>query len=260
MLLYNAKSLKQSFAGTVVVHVFNTPVRPFLVFLSRTGIELFYSTCLPMRYLLLIFFCFSGISAFAQNPAATTLPKILLPHSQHKTVAGRDTVIESDTTKENKEPQYFYFSALADIYVNTRGGFAKRFAPGFEFGRTYGIFDFGLGTGRTNSLSKGSDTSRYIELRPTINIFSQGRFAEGLLLGGGYVFGAKQALMTEICNSINFNISTKVAIAITQGYVFYDGTNSNRSTQYMGLSLTYNFLKDHSTNNRRKKALITKDN
>lgn len=149
-------------------------------------------------------------------------------------------------------------SVLADVYVNTHGGFAKRFAPGVELGRTYGIFDIGLATGGVSSL--GRDTSRYIEFRPTINIFSQGRFAEGLLLGGGCVFGAKQALMTEICNSINFDITTKVAVAITQGYVFFDGTNSSRSGQYMGFTLTYNFLQSHSVNNQRKKAAITKDN
>ena len=110
--------------------------------------------------------------------------------------------------------------------MNTKGGFAKRFSPAFEFGRTYGIFDFGLATGRFSSLSSGSDTVRYIEFRPTINIFFSGRFAEGLCLGGGYIFKVKQELMTEICNSINFNISTTVALAVTQGYYFFDGTTA----------------------------------
>src|ERR1700761_7365216 len=82
-----------------------------------------------------------------QNGVTQTLPKVLLPHGAHKTIAGKDTVIESDTTKENKEPQYFYISALTAIYVNTHGGLAKRFAPALEVGRTYGIFDFGLATG-----------------------------------------------------------------------------------------------------------------
>lgn len=196
----------------------------------------------------------------AQNGVSQTLPKALIPHVEHKTIAGKDTVIESDTAKENKEPRYYYISALADVFVNSRGGFAKRFAPGVEFGRTYGIFDIGLATGRINSFSGGSDTSRYIEFRPTINIFSAGRFAEGLCLGGGYIFGAKQAMMTEICNSINFNITTKLAVAVTQGYVFFDGTNSSSSGQYMGFTFTYNFLHNHSVNAQRKKAAIMKDN
>jgi hypothetical protein len=212
-----------------------------------------------MKYIFTNFlFLLTTGCALAQSNVSQSLTRALLPHAQHKTTAGKDTVIESDTTRENKEPQYFYISGLADVFVNTRGGFAKRFGPGVEFGRTYGIFDIGLATGGVSSL--GRDSSRYIEFRPTINIFSQGRFAEGLCLGGGYLFGAKQALMTEICNSINFNITTKVAIAIPQGYVFFDGTNSSRSRQYMGFSLTYNFLYSHSVNNQRKKAAITKDN
>jgi hypothetical protein len=142
--------------------------------------------------------------------------------------AAKDTVIESDTSKENKEPRYYYLSVNTDVFVNTKGGVAKRFSPAVEFGRTYGIFDIGLATGRFSSLSAGSDSSHYIEFRPTINVFSSGRFAEGLCLGGGYVFTAKQGLMTEICNSINFNISTTVAV--TQGYVFFNGTNGSRST------------------------------
>jgi hypothetical protein len=168
-------------------------------------------------------------------------------------MAQKDTVIESDTSKENKEPRYYYFSVNTDVFVNTKGGAAKRFSPAVEIGRTYGIFDIGLATGRFSSLSAGSDTARYIEFRLTVNIFSSGRFAEGLCLGGGYIFTAKQGLMTEICNSINFNISTTVAVAITQGYVFFDGTSSSRSTQYIGFAFTYNFLKKHSVNNQRKK-------
>ena len=213
-----------------------------------------------MKILFTTTIIFIALSAFAQNSPVTTVGKALIPHTQHKTIAGKDTVIESDTSKENKEPRYYYFSVLADVLVNTKGGAASRFSPGVEFGRTYGIFDIGLGLGRIGSLASAGDTARYIEFRPTINIFSAGRFAEGLLLGGGYVFGAKQALMTEICNSINFNISPDVAIAVTQGYLFFDGTNSSRSGQYMGFSFTYNFLKPHSVNRQRKKAALIKDN
>jgi hypothetical protein len=214
-----------------------------------------------MKFVFTLLVVYLGISfAFCQNSPVTVLPKALAPHAQHKNVAGKDTVIESDTSKENKEPRYFYFSVNADVFVNSKGGFDKRFSPAVEFGRTYGIFDIGLATGRVNSISSGGDTVRYIEFRPTINIFSQGRFAEGLCLGGGYVFKAKQGLVTEICNSINFNISTTVAVAITQGYYFFDGTNSSRSTQYMGFAFTYNFLRSHSVNRQRKRAALIKDN
>jgi hypothetical protein len=213
-----------------------------------------------MKNIFTLLFLLLTCGVFAQTSPVAKVSQAILPHSQHKTIAGKDTVIESDTSKENKEPRYYYFSVNTDVFVNTKGGVAKRFSPAVEFGKTFGIFDIGLATGMFNSLSSARDTVHYIEFRPTINIFSQGRFAEGLCLGGGYIFKAKQGLMTEICNSINFNITTKVAVAITQGYYFFDGTNSSRSSQYMGFAFTYNFLQAHSVNNQRKKALITKDN
>jgi hypothetical protein len=210
-----------------------------------------------MKILFTLAIILMAYCAFAQNSTVITGSKVLLSHG--KKIVTKDTVIESDTSKENKEPRYYYLSVNTDVFVNTKGGFARRFSPAFEFGRTYGIFDIGLATGVTSSLSSSNDSSHYIEFRPTINIFSAGRFAEGLCLGGGYVIGAKQALMTEICNSINFNISPTVAVAVTQGYYFFDGTNSGKNTQYMGFSFTYNFLKKHSTNMRRKKNVLIKD-
>jgi hypothetical protein len=214
-----------------------------------------------MKIIFTLLLLFSGYCLFAQGTnIAPNISKAFIAHGSDKTKAGKDTVIESDTSKENKEPRYFYLSANTDVFVNARGGVAKRFSPAVEFGRTYGIFDIGLATGRVNSLSSGGDTTRYIEFRPTINIFSKGRFAEGLCLGAGYLFKAKQGLMTEICNSINFNVSETVAVAVTQGYYFFDGTNSSRNTQYMGFAFTYNFLKSHSVNKQRKKAAIINDN
>ena len=211
-----------------------------------------------MRNIFIFILSCIACKGVAQTSPARKIAKADLQHSQHKSVAGKDSVTESDTSKENKEPRYFYLSVNSNIFVNSKGNLAKRFSPAVEFGKTFGIFDLGLATGRFNSLTLGNDTTHYIEFRPTINIFSQGRFAEGLCLGAGYVFKAKQGLVTEICNSINFNISTTAAIAITQGYYFFDGTNSSRSTQYYGLAFTYNFLRAHSVNNQRKRATLLK--
>jgi hypothetical protein len=66
--------------------------------------------------------------------------------------------------------------------------------------------------------------------------------------------------MTEICNGVNFNVSPTFAVAILQGYMFFDGTNSSRGTQYIGINLTFNFLRNHSVNRQRKKAVILNDN
>lgn len=206
-----------------------------------------------LKFIILIF-----LSAIVSTVAAQTVPQVAKPLLVGKTQ--RDTVRERDTTKENQEPQYFYLSVNANVFVNSQGGFSQRFSPAFEFGRTYGIFDIGLASGRLSSMNHGVDTSRFIEFRPTINVFSKGRFAEALCLGGGYVFKAKQGMMTEICNSINFNITEILAVAVQQGYVFFDGTRDHRSEQYMGFTFTYNFLRKHSTNMRRKRKAIVSDN
>ena len=65
--------------------------------------------------------------------------------------------------------------------------------------------------------------------------------------------------MTETYNSINFNINEKVAVAIMQGYDFFDGTDNSRSTQYIGFAFTYSFLKNQSVNKQKKKAAIETD-
>src|SRR5579872_5082628 len=128
-----------------------------------------------MRLIFTLLLVLAGVCAFAQNSPITTGSKaFIIPHAKRTRIAGKDTVIESDTSKETKEPRYFYASALADVLVNTKGGFGKRFSPGIEMGRTYGIFDIGLATGTISTL--GGDSTHYIEFRPTINIFSAGRF------------------------------------------------------------------------------------
>src|ERR1700733_11636336 len=129
-----------------------------------------------MKHLFTLILVSCLLQAQAQNTTLIpTTSKVIMGTSSKKTV-GKDTVIESDTSKENKEPRYFYISFNTDVTVNTKGNLAKRFSPAIEFGRTYGIFDIGLATGKTNSFSSGADTSRYIEFRPTINVFSKGRF------------------------------------------------------------------------------------
>ena len=83
-----------------------------------------------MKLIFTITLLLSTACLFAQN-----IPKGAIPHIGNK-VVGKDTVIEKDTSKENKEPQYFYISGNANVFVNTKGGAAKRFSPAVEVGRT----------------------------------------------------------------------------------------------------------------------------
>lgn len=161
---------------------------------------------------------------------------------------------QSDSVKE-PEPHYFYLTGGLNVATNTVGTFNKRASPSLEFGSTFGIFDVGIAIGRLNLLK--NDSSYFFELRPTINVFSKGRFSEGLCLGVGYRANASQKFMTEICNSINFNFSNDWAVAVVQGYYYFDGVTSNSTAQFFGLNFTHNFLKKNSINSTRKrKALL----
>ncbi len=215
-----------------------------------------------MKIIFTIAILLNAMCTFAQNVGkAQNSPKANIPHAQNKNKkAVTDTAASKDSVEVNKEPRYFYLTGSLNVFVNTRGSLAQRVSPSIEFGRTYGIFDVGLATGRLNSISSGSDTTRFLEFRPTINIFSKGRFSEALYLGAGYVFKAKQALMTEICNSVNFSISERWTATLVQGYCFFDGTNSGRGTQFVGVNVTYNLLKKQGINIRRKKKAILNDN
>ena len=138
---------------------------------------------------------------------------------------------------------------------NAVGSFNQKMFVTTEYGGSFGIFDIGIMMGRLN-LTR-SDTSWFTEVLPTINVFSKGRFSEALTLGAGYVFSAKQNFVTEITNSINFAPNNKLVITVFQGNYFFDGKLSTSKVQFMGLSITFNFIKDNSkTEQLRKKSLL----
>lgn len=157
--------------------------------------------------------------------------------------------------EKEKEPHYNYLSFGTCVFTNAIGTFKEKVFLTTEFGRTFGIFDIGLMLGRLN-LSKG-DSLFFTEIVPTINVFSKGRFSEALTLGIGHVYGAKQNLLTEITNSINYAPTNRIVLTVFQGNYFFDGKLSTSKAQFMGLSMTYNFIKKNSeTSGLRKRSLL----
>nr|MBA2249911.1 hypothetical protein [Chitinophagaceae bacterium] len=107
--------------------------------------------------------------------------------------------------EREKEAHYYYLSLGTSVYTNTPGTFGDKTFITAEFGRTFGIFDIGILMGKLNLSKhvKGTDSTFFTELLPTINVFSKGRFSEALTLGAGYIFNASENFLTEITNSIN---------------------------------------------------------
>jgi len=157
--------------------------------------------------------------------------------------------------EREKEAHYNYFSIGTSVYTNTPGTFKQKVFNTIEGGRTFGIFDIGLTLGRLNLMH--SDTSWFAEVLPTINVFSKGRFSEAFTLGAGYVINAKENFLTEITNSINFAPTNQIVISVFQGNYFFDGKYSTSKAQFMGLSLTYNFIKKNTvTDFKKRKSLL----
>ena len=163
-----------------------------------------------------------------------------------------------DSARE-KEAHYNYITTTLYSYTNAIGNFNEKVFFTVELGRTYGIFDIGLAIGRLNLVSSnsGTDSNWFAGIRPTINVFSKGRFSESLTLGAGYVFNAKQNFMTEITNCINFSPNDKMTIAVCQGNYFFDGRLTTSKAQFIGLAVTFNFIKKNSeTDSKKRKSLL----
>lgn len=164
-------------------------------------------------------------------------------------------IVVAFSQEREKEPHYNYLSIATSVYTNTPGSFNEKLFLTAEAGRTFGIFDIGIMVARRNLIH--SDTSWFVEVLPTINVFSKGRFSEALTLGAGYVINAKENFLTEITNSINFAPSNKLVISVYQGNYFFDGKLSTSKAQFMGLSITFNFIKSHTiTDVKKRKSLL----
>lgn len=157
--------------------------------------------------------------------------------------------------ERDKEPHYNYLTLSTSVFTNAIGTFNQKAFCSIEAGRTFGIFDMGLLFGRLN-LAK-SDSSWFAEILSTINVFSKGRFSEALTLGAGRIFNRKENFLTEITNSINFAPNNRMIITVYLGNYFFDGKLSTSKAQFMGLSLTSNFIKKGSqTDGKRRKSLL----
>ncbi len=81
------------------------------------------------------------------------------------------------------------YIAIAPALTNDAGTVAEKANLSFEIGRQWTVFSMGLDIGKTSlGKVKDRDTTVYIEIRPNLNVFQQGRFTNTLTIGIGYIF------------------------------------------------------------------------
>lgn len=129
------------------------------------------------------------------------------------------------------------YIALYPAVTNTAGTFPDKTNIALEIGRQWDVFSMGIDLGKT-SLEKQTikDTTVYLELRPNLNIFQQGRFTNTLTIGIGYIFSAGQSLMTEITSGIEYTFNDRLHFNLYFGQYYYSGRYDASTVTFFGIS------------------------
>src|ERR1700743_874348 len=110
------------------------------------------------------------------------------------------------------------YISLAPSLSNNAGSFAEKANFALEVGRQWDVFSLGIDYGRINLAKvKGKDTVNYLELRPNLNIFQQGRFTNTFTAGIGYIFNSQQSLMTELTSGIEYTCNDQFHVNVYFG-------------------------------------------
>ena len=148
---------------------------------------------------------------------------------------------------------------LAPSLTNTAGTIGEKSNIAIEIGRQWDVFSLGLDVGKTTMAKvTGRDTTNYLELRPNLNIFQQGKFTNTFTAGIGYIFNARENLMTELTSGIEYAQSDQLHINIYFGQYFYSGRYSASNVTFFGVSGMWYFLPSHHGSIIKKKEQAPK--
>jgi len=134
------------------------------------------------------------------------------------------------------------YISLAPALTNDAGTLAGKSNVAFEIGRQWDVFSLGIDYGKTTlgRMVKG-DTSNYIEIRPNLNIFQQGKFTNTFTAGIGYIFNSQQSLMTELTSGIEYAYNERLHLNIQFGQYYYSGKTAASSVTFFGVSAAWYF-------------------
>lgn len=129
------------------------------------------------------------------------------------------------------------YISLAPSLTNDAGTIFEKANLAFELGQQWDVFSLGLDVGKT-SLGKvrGRDTTAYLEIRPNLNVFQQGKFTNTFTAGIGYIFNSRQSLMTELTSGIEYAFTPKIHFNIFFGQYYYSGRYDASSVTFFGVS------------------------
>jgi hypothetical protein len=145
------------------------------------------------------------------------------------------------------------FISLAPQFTNSAGSLAEKGNIALELGRQWDVFSLGIDVGKTTMANvHGRDTSVYLELRPNLNVFQQGRFTNTFTAGIGGIFNAKENFMTELTSGIEYAYTDRLHFNVVFGQYFYSGRYSASDVTFFGISAML-YLKPSSAGSLIKK-------
>ena len=153
-----------------------------------------------------------------------------------------------------------YLSVMPAFYTSSTGGGAlqanvnQRITSAIEIGKQWDVISVGLNIGKTTLEStRGRDTVSevvpagkwYLEARPNLNVFQQGKFSNTMTIGAGLVIGSDQFLMTELTTGIEYTPNSTYSYNINVGTYYFTGNGVGSNQVFFGASITKYFKKNH---------------
>ena len=147
------------------------------------------------------------------------------------------------------------YISLAPSLTASAGTIAEKSNLALEIGQQWDVFSLGIDLGKTTLAPvNGKDTSLYVELRPNLNIFQQGKFTNTITPGIGYVFNARENLLIEFSTGIEFSYSDRIHFNGFFGQYFYSGKVSASNVNFFGISAVYYFSPNNSSSIIKKQS------
>ena len=135
------------------------------------------------------------------------------------------------------------YVSFAPALTNDAGTIAQKANVGIEVGKQWDVFSLGLVLGRTSLEHQlARDSTTYLEIHPNLNVFQQGKFTNTITAGIGYIFNAKQSMLTEFTSGIEYSVNPQFHINISFGQYYYSGQFASSSSTFWGLSGVFYFL------------------
>ncbi|WP_342644318.1 hypothetical protein [Mucilaginibacter sp. CSA2-8R] len=149
---------------------------------------------------------------------------------------------KGDSKKDSVKVQPQTYLQLYYSLTNTAGTLAGKSNLSLEAGKQWDVFSLGIDIGKTTlEPAHGRDTSIYLEIRPNLNVFQQGRFTNTITVGVGYVFAAQNNFLTELTSGIEYSATERLHLNVNFGQFYYSGRTTAFSNTFFGLSASYYF-------------------